>query len=161
MTLYDFFFFFWLPFPSLAAKKGIWNLGDLCATEATWCTSSSAFGDLGTALLSLGGPTIPLNRSGSGPHLSLCPYAFVCSVIQQICNIWWVPPVVRASLVAQRVKNLPQCGTPGLEPWVRKIHWRREWQPTPVFLHGEIPWTEESGALQSMGSKNSRIQLSD
>ena len=23
------------------------------------------------------------------------------------------------------------------DPWVRKIPWRRAWQPTPVFLHGE------------------------
>ena len=22
-------------------------------------------------------------------------------------------------------------------PWVRKIHWRRAWQPTPVFFPGE------------------------
>ena len=26
---------------------------------------------------------------------------------------------------------------PGFGPWVRKIPWRREWQPTPVFLPGE------------------------
>ena len=26
----------------------------------------------------------------------------------------------------------------GLGPWVRKIPWRREWQPTPVFLPGEF-----------------------
>ena len=26
---------------------------------------------------------------------------------------------------------------PGFDPWVRKIPWRREWQPTPVFLPGE------------------------
>ena len=26
---------------------------------------------------------------------------------------------------------------PGFNPWVRKIPWRREWQPTPVFLPGE------------------------
>ena len=25
----------------------------------------------------------------------------------------------------------------GFDPWVRKILWRREWQPTPVFLPGE------------------------
>ena len=25
------------------------------------------------------------------------------------------------------------------------------WQPTPVFLPGEPPWTEEPGRLQSMG----------
>jgi len=25
----------------------------------------------------------------------------------------------------------------GFNPWVRKISWRREWSPTPVFLPGE------------------------
>ena len=25
----------------------------------------------------------------------------------------------------------------GFDPWVGKIPWRREWQPTPVFLPGE------------------------
>ena len=36
------------------------------------------------------------------------------------------------SLVAQTVKNLPAVQ----ETWVRKSPWRREWQPTPVFLLG-------------------------
>ena len=27
---------------------------------------------------------------------------------------------------------------PGFDPWVRKIPWRKEWQPTPVFLPGEF-----------------------
>ena len=36
-------------------------------------------------------------------------------------------------------------------PWVGKISWRRTWQPTPGFLPGDSPWTEESGGLQSMG----------
>ena len=31
------------------------------------------------------------------------------------------------------------AGNPGFNPWVRKIPWRREWQPTPVFLPGELP----------------------
>ena len=26
----------------------------------------------------------------------------------------------------------------GFDPWVRKITWRREWVPTPVFLSGEF-----------------------
>jgi len=25
----------------------------------------------------------------------------------------------------------------GFDPWVRKIPWRRAWQPIPVFLPGE------------------------
>ena len=30
-----------------------------------------------------------------------------------------------------------QCRGCGFEPWVRKIPWKRKWQPTPVFLPGE------------------------
>ena len=56
-----------------------------------------------------------------------------------------------ASLVAQMVKNPPAMG----ETWVQSLSWedpwRRAWQPTPVFLPGEFPWTEEPGGLQSMG----------
>ena len=26
---------------------------------------------------------------------------------------------------------------PGFDPWIRKIPWRKAWQPTPVFLAGE------------------------
>ena len=38
-----------------------------------------------------------------------------------------------ASLVAQTIRNLPAIQ----ETWVGKIPWRREWQPTPVFLPGK------------------------
>ena len=49
-----------------------------------------------------------------------------------------------ASLVAQIVKNPPAMqGDLGSDPWVRKIRWRRAWQPTPVFLPGESPWSLE------------------
>ena len=41
----------------------------------------------------------------------------------------------------------------GFDPWVGKIPRRRIWQPTPVFLPGKIPWTEEPGGLPSMGSQ--------
>ena len=27
-----------------------------------------------------------------------------------------------------------QCRRPGFDPWVRKILWRRKWQPTPLLL---------------------------
>ena len=32
------------------------------------------------------------------------------------------------------------------------MHWRRKWQPTPVFLPWRIPGTGEPGGLPSMGS---------
>ena len=38
-----------------------------------------------------------------------------------------------------------------LDPWVRKILWRKKWQPIPVFLTGKISWPKEPGRLQSMG----------
>ena len=38
------------------------------------------------------------------------------------------------------VKNLPaNAGDIGdMDPWARNIPWRREWQPTPVFLPGKL-----------------------
>ena len=54
---------------------------------------------------------------------------------QQQSNKW-------DSLVAQTVKRL------GFNPRVRKIPWRRKWQPTPVLLPRKF---HGSGRLQSMG----------
>ena len=34
--------------------------------------------------------------------------------------------------------------------------WRRRWQPTPLLLPGIIPWMEEPGRLQSVGSRRVR-----
>ena len=42
-----------------------------------------------------------------------------------------------SSLVAQRLKRLPPMRETGFNPWVGTIHWRRKWQPAPVFLPGE------------------------
>ena len=45
----------------------------------------------------------------------------------------------RQVLVAQMVTNLPAYARrSGFNPWVGKMPWRREWQPTPVFLPGEF-----------------------
>ena len=40
-------------------------------------------------------------------------------------------------MVAQRLKQLHAMRETWFDPWVMKIHWRRKWQPTPVFLPGE------------------------
>jgi len=52
-------------------------------------------------------------------------------------NPWW--------LRWKRIRL--QCGRPRFDPWVEKIPWRREWQPSPVFLPGEF----HEQRLQSMG----------
>ena len=41
-----------------------------------------------------------------------------------------------------------------------KIPWRRAWQPTPVFLPGESPRTEEPGGLHSKGVAKNQTWLS-
>ena len=49
------------------------------------------------------------------------------------------------------VKNLPTVQETWFDPWIGKIPRERAWQPTPVSLSGESPWTVEPGRLQSMG----------
>jgi len=42
--------------------------------------------------------------------------------------------------MAQQVKNLPakqETHETPFNPWVRKIPWRRKWQPIPAFLPGK------------------------
>ena len=41
-------------------------------------------------------------------------------------------------LVAQTIKNPPAMQETQVLSLVGKIPWRREWQPTPVFLPGEF-----------------------
>ena len=56
--------------------------------------------------------------------------------------------------------NTGDSGDMGLILGVKKMPWRRKWQPPPSILAWRIPWTEEPGGLQSMGSQRVR-QLTD
>ena len=60
----------------------------------------------------------------------------------------------RASLVAQMVKCLPAMQETRVRFLVRKIPWRRKWQPTPVFWPGESHG-QEPGSQQSQGCRES------
>ena len=79
-------------------------------------------------------------RTGSVPCAGqeVLPWVFSPLVgslisIKELCQLrWW-----RICL---------QYWRPGFDSWVGKIPWRREWQPTSVFLPGEFPRTEEPGA---------------
>ena len=57
-----------------------------------------------------------------------------------------------------------QCRRPkrcGFSPWVGKISWRRKWPNHSSILASEIPWREEPGGPQSMGSQRVRPGRSD
>ena len=64
------------------------------------------------------------------------------------------------SLVAQMVKSLPTM----LDTWVQSLDWddllKKEIATHSSVLAWKIPWTEEPGGLQSLGTKR-RTQLSD
>ena len=62
------------------------------------------------------------------------------------------------------VKNLPASAgdvRDVVQSLIRRIPWRSAWQPSPVFLSGECPWTEETGRLWSIGSQRVRHDWSN
>ena len=65
---------------------------------------------------------------------------------------------VHYSLVSQTVKNLPAMR----EAWVRSLGWEdpleEEMATHSSILAWRIPWTEEPGGLQSMGSQSDTTQ---
>ena len=78
-------------------------------------------------------------------HLSIWELLFLALEITQLTQ--------RASLVAQMVKNLPVIQ----ETWVRFLGWEDPLEKGMAthssILTWRIPWTEEHGSLQSMGSQ--------
>ena len=58
-------------------------------------------------------------------------------------------------------KNLPAVQ----EMWVQSLGWEdpleKEMATLSSILAWRVPWTEEPGGLQSMGSQKSQTQLSD
>ena len=63
--------------------------------------------------------------------------------------------------MAQWVKNLPEMQETQMrfDPWVRKISWRRKWQP--VFLPEESPGQRSLMNYKIHGVAKSQTQLSD
>ena len=51
------------------------------------------------------------------------------------------------------VRNLPTVGETGFDPWVRKIPWRKERQPTPVLLPGESHGQESLAGYSPWGHR--------
>ena len=58
-----------------------------------------------------------------------------------------LPPIAEHSFLFRWLsgkKSACQCRRHRFNPWSRKIHWRRKWLPTPVFLpgksHGSGAW---------------------
>ena len=61
---------------------------------------------------------------------------FVVFVFQLPRLPWW----------PGRYSVCPQRGRPRFDPWVGKIPWRREWQPTPNILAWRMLWADHEVA---------------
>ena len=55
--------------------------------------------------------------------------------------------------MAQAVKNLSAMSETEFDPWVRKIPWRRKWDPTPVVLPGESQGQRNLAGYSPWGRK--------
>ena len=53
------------------------------------------------------------------------------------------------------VESACSAEDPGFNPSVRKIPWRRKWQPTPVFWPGESHGWRSLAGYSPWGSKES------
>ena len=64
---------------------------------------------------------IPFSRESSWPRY----WIWVSHIVDRFFTIW-------------ATREIHQCRRLGFNPCVRKIPWRRKWQPPPVFLPGKI-----------------------
>ena len=53
-----------------------------------------------------------------------------------------------------------QCWRPGFHPWVGKVPWRGEWQPTPAFLPGGFHGQRSLVGCSPWGLRVSENQIS-
>ena len=65
--------------------------------------------------------------------------------------------VFEVSLVIQMVKNLPAMQETQVQSLVKKIPWRREWLPTPVFLPGKSHGQRSLVGYSAWGHKESNM----
>ena len=78
--------------------------------------------------------------------LDLLNLAQFVNQFYQLLRLSWYLRWYRVSLQFRR---------PGFNPWIRKISWRREWQPVPVFLPGESHGQRSLVSCSSWGCKES------
>ena len=67
------------------------------------------------------------------------------SFIQKYTLMQWFPRWHSSKESACQCRRHKRCG---FDPWVRKIPWRRKWQPTTVFLPGESHGWRSLAGLQ-------------
>ena len=70
---------------------------------------------------------------------------FICFFVYLLGLPWWL----------RQKRVCLQYGRAGFDPWVRKIPWRRKWQPHPVFLPGKSHGWRSLAGYSPWGRKES------
>ena len=89
-------------------------------------------------------------------QLDLCPFGGEITTVENVCVYRYLMDLIRASLVAQRLKHLPAMR----ETWVQSLGQEdpleKEMATHSSILAWRIPWTEKPGGLQSTRSQRIR-----
>ena len=59
------------------------------------------------------------------------------------------------------MKNPPANRRSTFNPWVRKIPWRRKWQPTPVFLPGKFHGQESLAGVHGAAEESDATEFTE
>ena len=71
-------------------------------------------------------------------HLNFCRFIYTGTSPSVHVSVSKCSIFIKTSFGSDSERICLQCRRARLDPWVGKIPWRREWQPTPVFLPGEF-----------------------
>ena len=91
----------------------------------------------------------------------------ICSIFSKInFTLLQQQGLQRASQVLSG-ESACQCRRQRFDPWIGKIPWKRKWQPTPVFLPGEVvgqrslvdyrPWGHKESDMTEWLSRHARL----
>ena len=110
--------------------------------------------------------SLPFSPGCEHPEQGIEPVHHLYIPWQRIWNI--IDKMIKLRTILWNISRLPgfpggtgkepacQCSRYkrcGFDPWVRKIPWRRTWQPTPVFLPGESHGQRSLRGYSSQGGK--------
>ena len=75
-------------------------------------------------------------------------------VLTYVHKLWGFPGGTSSKEPACQCRKYKRCK---FDPWVRKISWRRSWQPVPVFLPGESHGQRNLAGYGPWGRKESEM----
>ena len=136
---------------SVRADKGdSWGLGSGSAGLYLESALVDKLSTISRGWLTLGGQSL---QGQQGPRYIKAPeYRKEKTWLAQHC-VWSHMLSRRLPWWLSGKESTCQCRRRGFDPWVEKISRRRKMANHSCILGWEVPWTEEPGRLQSMGSQ--------